>query len=104
MPESTPQPFSIEIEDQGAIVLVRCQGKLTAGHADQLYGPVSALLPQHQYVILDLARLTQMDSMGLGALVRLYVHAKTRGTTVELRNLSPRIRDLLILTNLLPAF
>jgi len=45
-----------------------------------------------------------MDSMGLGALVRIYVHAKTRGTTVELRNLSPRIRDLLILTNLLPAF
>jgi anti-anti-sigma factor len=79
-------------------------GKLTVGHAEQLYTPVSALLPQHQLIILDLARLTQMDSMGLGTLVRLYVHAKNRGTAVELRNLNPRVRELLILTNLLPAF
>jgi len=45
-----------------------------------------------------------MDSMGLGALVRIYVSSKTHGTNLELRNLGQKIRDLLILTNLLPAF
>jgi anti-anti-sigma regulatory factor len=42
--------------------------------------------------------------MGLGALVRIYVSSKTHGTSLELRNLGQKIRDLLILTNLLPAF
>ena len=101
---ANPQPFSIEIEEQATAVLVRCQGKLIAGYADQLYTPVSALLPRPRHVILDLAHLTHMDSMGLGAVVRLYVHAKNRGTMVELRNLNQKIRDLLILTNLLPVF
>ena len=101
---ASPQTFSIEIEEQGATVLVRCQGTLTAGCADQLYTPVSELLPKYRHVILDLAHLTRMDSMGLGAVVRLYVHAKSRGSAVELRNLNPRIRDLLVLTKLLPLF
>lgn len=103
MPDPTPRPFTIEIEEHGTAVLVRCNGKLTAGYADQLYNPVSELLPNHQHVILDLAHLTHMDSMGLGAVVRLYVHAKNRGTMVELRNLNQKIRDLLILTGLLPV-
>jgi len=101
---ANPQPFSIEIEEQTSSVLVRCQGRLTAEHANQLYKPVSELLPRYRHVVLDLGHLTRMDSMGLGAVVRLYVHAKSRGTEVQLRNLSPRIRDLLVLTNLLPIF
>src|SRR5262245_58826711 len=104
MSDPTPPPFHIEIEEHGATVLVRCHGRLIANYADQLYTPVSELLPKHRHVILDLAHLTHMDSMGLGAVVRLYVYAKNRGTTVELRNLGQKIRDLLILTNLLPAF
>ena len=42
--------------------------------------------------------------MGLGALVRIYVGSQTKGCSLELRHLGPKIRDLLILTNLLPAF
>ena len=105
MPEAaTPKPFFVEIEDHGATALVRCHGKLLAGYTDLLYHPVSALLPTHQRVILDLSHLTHMDSMGLGALARIYVAAKNRGCALELRNLGQKIRDLLILTNLLPAF
>lgn len=100
----TPPPFTIEIEDRGTTALVHCHGKLIAGHTDLLYLPVSALLPTHQRIILDLSHVTHMDSMGLGTLVRIYVSAKNRGTTLELRNLGQKIRDLLILTNLLPAF
>jgi anti-anti-sigma factor len=104
MPEPTTKPFTLDIEEHGDTALVRCHGKLLAGYADLLYTPVSALLPTHRRVILDLSDLTHMDSMGLGALVRLYVHAKNKGCDLELRNLGQKIRDLLILTNLLPAF
>lgn len=105
MPEAVaPKPFSLEIEDRGTTALVCCHGKLLAGYTDLLYLPVSQLLGTHKRVILDLSNLTHMDSMGLGALVRIYVAAKNRGTSLELHNLGQKIRDLLILTNLLPAF
>jgi anti-anti-sigma factor len=105
MPEAiTTKPFTLEIEDSGTTALVHCHGKLTAGHTDLLYLPVSALLPTHKRVILDLSHLTHMDSMGLGTLVRIYVGAQTKGCALELRNLGQKVRDLLILTNLLPAF
>jgi anti-anti-sigma factor len=105
MPEAAaPKPFFIEIEDHDAIALVRCHGKLLSGYTDLLHVPVSHLLADRKRLILDLSDLTHMDSMGLGALVRIYVSSKTHGNNIELRNLGQKVRDLLILTNLLPAF
>ena len=102
--DATPKPFTLEIEDRGATALIRCHGKLIAGYADLLYVSVLQLLPTHQRVILDLSDLTQMDSTGLGTLVRIYVSAKSKGCELQLTNLGQKVRDLLILTNLLPAF
>jgi anti-anti-sigma factor len=45
-----------------------------------------------------------MDSMGLGALIRLYVSARSAGCDLELINLGKRIRQLLGVTNLLSVF
>ncbi len=100
---ATP-PFTLEIEDRGSTAVVRCHGRLLAGHTELLYAPVSQLLPTHQRVTLDLSDLTHMDSMGLGALVRIYVSARTKGCELELRHIGKKVRDLLIMTNLLPAF
>jgi anti-anti-sigma factor len=101
---ATPVPLTIEVEDQGTSAIVYCHGRLVYGHTDLLYIPVSHLLPTHKHIILDLCHLTQMDSMGLGSLIRLYAAAKSRGCTIELRNLGAKIRDLLIMTNLLGVF
>jgi anti-anti-sigma factor len=103
MPTSPPY-LTLTIENKRETVIVVCHGKLLAGHTDLLYRPVSELIPDHKHIILDLAELTQMDSMGLGTLVRLYVSAKSKGSTIELRNLGKKVRELLILTNLLPVF
>jgi anti-anti-sigma factor len=104
MSAAAPPPFTLEIEDRGNTAVVRCRGKLLAGFTDLLYVPVSQLLPTHQRLILDLSDLTHMDSMGLGALVRIYVSARAKGCSLELRNLGKKVRELLIMTNLLPAF
>ena len=101
---TNPPPLTFAIEIKSDTAIVRCQGKLLFGYTDLLYNPVSELIPNHKHIILDLAGLTQMDSMGLGALVRLYVRAKARGCTLELRNLGKKVRELLIMTNLLPVF
>jgi anti-anti-sigma factor len=105
MPASvTPPPFTLEIEDHGSTAVVRCHGKLLAGVTDLLYVPVSQLLPTHKRITLDLSDLTHMDSMGLGALVRLYVSSRTKGCELELRHIGKKVRELLIMTNLLPSF
>jgi anti-anti-sigma factor len=100
----TQAAFTLEIEDSGSTAVVRCHGRLVSGVTELLYVPVSQLLPTHQRIILDLSDLTHMDSMGLGALVRLYVSSRTRGCSLELRHIGKKVRELLIMTNLLPAF
>jgi anti-anti-sigma factor len=101
-PTSTLLSFTIEHKRNAVIVV--CHGKLLAETTEFLYGPVSQLMPDHRRIILDLANLNQMDSMGLGVLVGLYVSAKGKGCTLELRNLGKKVRELLIMTNLLPIF
>ena len=82
-------------------VIVHCHGKLVAGATGILSDGVHQLLPDAKRIILDLSELKHTDSMGLGTLVRLYVSAKSAGSSLELTHLSQQIRNLLGLTNLL---
>jgi anti-anti-sigma factor len=84
--------------------VVRCTGRLTTETSPLLKAEVKALLPNKRRVILDLTDLAHMDSSGLGALVGLYISAKGAGCGLQLVNLSPRIRELLSLTNVLSVF
>jgi anti-sigma B factor antagonist len=96
--------LTLDIERVGDTAVVRCQGKLVAGVDGTFYSKVSQLIPNTKRLVLDLTDLKHMDSMGLGALVRLYVSTKSAGCVLELINLGPRIRQLLGLTDLLSVF
>ena len=84
--------------------VVRCTGRLTAETSAHLKTEVKALLPDKRRLILDLTELAYMDSSGLGTLVGLYISAKGAKCELQLLNLSPRIRELLSMTNLLSVF
>ena len=84
--------------------VVRCTGRLTTETSAQLKTEVKPLLLVKRRVILDLTELAHMDSSGLGALVGLYISAKGASCTLQLVNLSPRIRELLGMANLLSVF
>jgi len=77
---------------------------LVAGVDDVLYLKVRQLIPDSKRIVLDLTDLTHVDSMGLGALVRLYVSARSAGCDLELINLGKQVRQLLGTTNLLSVF
>jgi anti-sigma B factor antagonist len=96
--------FSLAIVPFDDVTLVKCRGKLVASARDILYDRVSPLIPHNQRVVLDLTDLTDMDSMGLSTMVRLYISAKSAGCDFELINLGKRIRQLLGVTNLLSVF
>jgi anti-sigma B factor antagonist len=102
--EAAASLLALDIERAGNVAVVRCHGKLVAGVSDILYAEVSQLIPDAKRIVLDLTDLTQMDSMGVGAIVRLYVSAKAAGCDLELINLGKRIRQLLGVTNLLSVF
>lgn len=97
-------PLTFDIERKGKTAIVHCHGKLIAGVSNRLYSCVSQLVPEHERIILDLTDLNHVDSMGLGTLVRLYIHAKSGGSRLELINLGARVRQLLGMTNLLSVF
>lgn len=84
--------------------VVRCSGKLVAGETGDFYVKVKALVPEHKRIVLDFTDLTHMDSSGIGTLVRLYVHAKSGDSVLELVNVGPSVRQLLGITHLLSVF
>ena len=83
---------------------MRCKGRLTVETAAHLKTEVKALLPKKKRLILDFTELAYMDSSGLGTLVGLYISAKGAKCELQLLNLSPRIRELLGMTNVLAVF
>lgn len=107
MPNAAVAPVLwTEIErPSSSVVVVKCFGRLVSGGADDLlYRTVKEIIPTTPRVVLDLAELKHTDSMGLGTLVRLYVHGKSVGCRVELMHLNKQIRNLLGLTGLLDVF
>ena len=104
MPVTAAEPaLTVDVQrcSDKATVLVHCHGKLVAGSTAVLSECVHKLFADSKRIILDLSDVKHTDSMGLGALVRLYVSGKSAGVSVELTHLSQQIRNLLGLTNLL---
>jgi anti-sigma B factor antagonist len=96
--------LTLDIERKDDLTVVRCHGKLVAGVSTNLYAQVCPLIPDSKRIVLDLTDLIQLDSMGLGTLVRLYVSSKSGGCELVLIHLGKRVRELLGITNLLSVF
>ena len=103
---SAPAPRTLHLRTYAweDATVVGCTGHLIIETAPHLKTEVKALLATKRRIILDLTDLTHMDSSGLGALVALYISAKGANCQLQLVNLSPRIRTLLSLTNVLSVF
>lgn len=93
--------LTLDVERNGNFTTVKCHGRLVMGVCDVLSTEVRALIPDSKCIVLDLTDLQQMDSMGLGTIVRLYVSAKSGGCRLMLVNMGARIRQLMGVTNLL---
>jgi anti-sigma B factor antagonist len=77
---------------------------LNSSVGNLLYTKVSKEIPSTKRIVLDLADVNYMDSLGLGTLVRLYVSAKSAGCNLELYHIGKRVREMLGVTHLLGVF
>ena len=88
------------------VVIVELNGKLTLGAGDvQLRQVVTDLLDRDEKkILLDLGKVKYMDSAGTGELVASYTSCNNRGASMKLLNLTAKVRDLLMFTQLISVF
>ncbi len=92
-------------ESIGPVTTIICHGRVVNETSGQLKDVVKPLIPLGGRIVLDLTDVGYMDSSGLGALVGLKVSALREGyCKLELLNLSPRVKELLRLSNLTQLF
>jgi anti-sigma B factor antagonist len=80
--------------------VVHCSGKIASNTIQQLKAAVKPLFSKSKTVVLDLTNVTYMDSSGLGAIVGLYISAKTAKSRLKLINLSARLKEIFSITRL----
>jgi anti-sigma B factor antagonist len=84
---------------------VHLHGRLVSETTRQVRELVQPMIKEGGHILLDLTELDYVDSSGLGALVSLKVSAINQGLCkLELLNLTPRVKKLLTITNLLQLF
>lgn len=100
--------FRCEIEkapddSQGnKVTVVKCRGRLVFVTAGQMKDAVRPLIPLGGRIVIDLSDLEYLDSTGLGTLVGLKASALKQGLCIlELANMTPRVLELLRVTNLM---
>jgi anti-anti-sigma factor len=104
------EPFHYEVEESQdetgyKTTTIKCHGKLTSDNTAEIRALVSPLIAAGGRTVLDFTDLDYLDSAGLGALVSLKVSAINRGLCkLELVNLTPRVKKLLSITNLMQLF
>jgi anti-anti-sigma factor len=96
--------FSLDVAAEQLATVVRCYGRLTVENGTILRKEVHKLIKPGSRIVVDLTHVTHCDSMGLGAVISLYVSAKSSDCRFELINFGPRIRQLFSMTNLLSLF
>jgi len=104
MTSSAPPQFRVDIESREDGILARCYGRLTIENGIILRNQVHPLITPGTHVVLDLTNVTHCDSMGLGAIISLYVSSKSAGCRLQLINLVGRIRQLFSMANILSLF
>lgn len=81
--------------------LIRCSGRIVFHQeAKDLADTVRPLLDRHQYIVLDLGAVRDMDSCGLGTLVALHLSAREKNRSLTLMNPGRAVAELLELTRL----
>jgi anti-sigma B factor antagonist len=87
------------------VTTIKCHGKLISENANEIKELVKPLIPLGGRIVIDLGDLTYLDSSGLGALVGLKVTAVKQGLVIlEFANMTPRVLELLRISNLIQTF
>jgi anti-sigma B factor antagonist len=94
------------IRKSGDVNILDLRGKITIGEGDVLLRKhVKTLIEKgEKNVLVNMADVSYMDSSGIGELIASYTTVARKGGKMKLVNLSPKIKDILQITQLMSVF
>ncbi len=95
-----------QIRDHGDVRIIELSGKITIGSGDvKLRELINAALESGtSKILLNLAGVSAIDSSGIGEMVACYTTVTNRDGQLKLMKLSPKINDILQVTQLITVF
>src|SRR5436190_5022606 len=90
----------------GNVTILDVSGNVTLNDgAEQVRDKVRSVLQQgHKFVLVNVAKVSYMDSAGLGELVQAYSTVAKQGGKLKLVSPTKRLQDLLVITKLSTVF
>ena len=94
------------IRDIGEVRVIELSGKITIGTGDVKVRELvdDAMKDDKNNILFDLGGVTAIDSSGIGEMVACYTTVTKRGGQLKLMHLSPKITDILQVTQLITVF
>lgn len=98
-------PFLMDVKHRGASVVVTLRGSCTMNEAARLHECVGRLASTEvRLIVLDMAALDFIESMGLGGIISAYLRLRHRDGELRLVAPQPSIMHVLKLTRLTQLF
>ena len=92
--------LQLEIEKRPDAIIVHCAGKVVIESWTEFSVAVRGLISEGKRIDVDLANVTQVDSVGIGTFVSVWASARKAGRELKFINLNERIQDLFDITRL----
>jgi anti-sigma B factor antagonist len=99
-------PVKMTNSEVDGVSVVRLDGRIVLGEeSNSLRERLKGLVAEgKKKIVLNMAKITYIDSAGLGTLVAAHVSAKTQGASVRLCHLGQKFHEVLQMTKLLTVF
>lgn len=88
-----------EISVNGNVATLALIDELTASDKNEFPSVIEKLFGKSANVVIDLSRLSYMDSAGLGFLLKLWQSGKEHSQEVSLKNPQGEVKELLELSD-----
>jgi anti-sigma B factor antagonist len=89
---------------EGKAVVLDCEGRIILGEeAQKLQSEVAGLVADRCDVVVNLEKVTHIDSSGLGVLLKLVTTARAAGNRVVFASPAPHVQNLFRITQLYTA-
>ncbi len=92
--------LQMELEQRDHVLLIRLEGELDHHAAKELRARVEALIAQTTHIVLNLEKLSFMDSSGLGVILGRYKQVKANGGEMIVCAISPSVERLFEMSGL----
>ena len=98
--------LNVQVRQADDVTILELEGRVLVGESSQqLHKTVREhLTGGTRKLLLGLRGVTYVDSAGVGELVGAYTAARSAGAELRLADLTPKVRDLMMMTNLNKVF